>query len=276
MTLDMASYEGGVRLQRSEGTGRLGVARLDGRTRIARLYQKGAAKIRVPRLPVPELEAVLINTSGGLTGGDRICWDLDAGPGTHLTLTTQACEKVYRTPAGPADVTTAIRVSDGARADWLPQETILFDRSGLDRVLDVDLAGDAEFMAVEPVILGRTGMGETVNLTRFHDRWRIRRGGRLIHAEDTRLAGDIPALAAHDATLGGGLAFATLFYAGPRAETLSRRLGEQLSGHGQGLSCWDDKLVVRLVAGSGHALRTALVPLIETVRSTPVPRIWHN
>lgn len=264
------------RLQRSEGQGRLAVKALDGRTRIARLYQGGSANIRVPRLGQAGLEAVLINTSGGLTGGDRMDWALEAGAGTHLSLTTQACEKVYRSCDGVAQARTCIDVAAGARVDWLPQETILFDRSALARRLEVDLSGDAEFMAVEPVILGRLGMGETVTLTQFHDCWRIRRDGRLIHAEDSRLSGDIPALLDHAATTGGQLTFATVFYAGAKAEALRAKVSEFCAGPSIGASEWDGKLVIRLVARDGFALRKALLPILAALRDVPLPRIWHS
>ena len=51
-----------------------------GRTRVERLYQEGAAKIRMPRTSSADpLEAMLINTAGGLTGGDRLDWQIEAG-----------------------------------------------------------------------------------------------------------------------------------------------------------------------------------------------------
>lgn len=264
------------RLQRSAGEGRLAVKILDQRSRIARLYQGGSAKIRVPKLGQAGLEAVLINTSGGLTGGDTMRWHLDAGADTHLTLTTQACEKVYRSSMGSASVSTEIKVDQGARVDWLPQETILYNRSALNRQMQVDLADDAELMAVEPVIIGRTGMGETVGVAQFHDRWRIQRGGRLIHAEDTRLDGDIPALLNHAATTGGRLGFATVLYVGAKAEALRARVAPFCTGPRIGVSAWNEKLVIRLVAPTGFALRKALLPILAAMRETPLPRIWHS
>lgn len=263
-------------LQRTFGEGRLSAKHLNGRTRIARLYQSGAAKIRMPRLVQSDLEAVLINTSGGLTGGDRVSWQMEAGAGTQLTLTTQACEKIYRASDGVAEVHSRIDVRDGARIDWLPQETILFDRSALNRRLDVHLSGNAEFMAVEPVILGRTGMGETVATARFHDCWRIYRDDELIHAEDTRLSGNFPAMTASAAALAGKLAFATLFYAGAQAEALAARIARLCDGPTTGCSAWDDKLVVRLVAADGFGLRKVLLPILAQMRDKPLPRIWHN
>jgi urease accessory protein UreH len=62
-----------ARLPRTEGSVRLGFVRAEGQTAVASLRQSGAARVRFPK-PVAgdDPEAVLLNTAGGLTGGDRI------------------------------------------------------------------------------------------------------------------------------------------------------------------------------------------------------------
>ena len=264
------------RAQRVDGTGRLAARPVDGRTRLARLYQEGAAKIRLPATFTDEMEAVLINTAGGLTGGDRLSWTLEAGEGSRLVATTQACEKIYKATAGTAAIAATLAVGRGARLDWLPQETILFDRAALARSLTVTLAEEAEFLAVEAVCLGRTAMGETVASGCFRDRWRILRGGRLIHADDLRLEGPVAARAGLPAVLAGHAAFATLLYCGPRAEAHLARLRGLLAGAMAGASAWQGKLVARLVAPDGHALRKILVPAISALREdATLPKVWH-
>src|ERR1044072_2369632 len=135
----MAMAAASTRPQRARGRGHLAARALHGRTRLAELYQEGAAKIRLPDTFDASMEAVIINTAGGLTGGDRMDWSVEAGADTRIDVTTQACEKIYKASAGTAEVTTNINVGAQARVDWLPQETILFDRSALFRRLDVDL-----------------------------------------------------------------------------------------------------------------------------------------
>ncbi|WP_092752930.1 urease accessory protein UreD [Rhizobium aethiopicum] len=272
MTIAAAS----TRPQRAEGRGHLAARLLDGRTRIRELYQEGAAKIRLPDTFDASMEAVIINTSGGLTGGDRMDWSVVAGAGTKIDVTTQACEKIYKASAGTAEVTTRIEVGAGARVDWLPQETILFDRASLFRRLDVDLDERAEFLAVEAVLLGRKAMGEAVKTGLFRDRWRIRRSGRLIHAEELKLSEGISALAARQAVLGGQVAFATLLYAGPLAEAYLLKVRPLVEGPMGGASAWNDKLVVRLAAADGFSLRKILIPVISTLRNgAPVPKVWN-
>lgn len=272
----MAMAAASTRPQRAQGRGHLAAKSLGGRTRLAELFQEGAAKIRLPETFHSSMEAVIINTAGGLTGGDRLDWSVVAGPGTRIDVTTQACEKIYKASADIAEVKTSISVAAGARVDWLPQETILFDRASLFRKLTVELDETAEFLAVEAILLGRKAMGETMAKGLFRDRWRIRRNGRLIHAEELRLDGDIAALTAKSAVLSGQVAFATLLYAGPLAETYLRQVRPLVESHMGGVSHWSDKLVVRLAAADGFALRKILIPIISALRNgAPVPKVWN-
>ncbi|WP_419908481.1 urease accessory protein UreD [Hoeflea sp.] len=272
------------RLQRVRGNARVSLVHLDGSTRLGRLYQEGSAKIRLPRTHNGSAaDIVLINTSGGMTGGDRLDWTLEIGTNARCVATTQACEKMYRSPAGAAHVTAAIKVSDGAVLSWLPQETILFDRSALSRNLTVELAPDAALLLVEPVILGRHAMGETVRQACFTDRWRVYRDGRLLHAEDKRLEGDIPALLGRTATTGGARAFATVLVvhrdAGDLVGPVRRLLGENA-----GVSAIEtqagSRLVVRMVASGGFELRRYLVPVIDLLNrklagtGQGLPKLW--
>ncbi|MDK1489922.1 urease accessory protein UreD [Sinorhizobium sp. 7-81] len=266
--------------QRAWGKGRLVAKCRSGRTAIAELYQEGCAKIRLPKTFDASIEAVLINSSGGVTGGDRITWAFEAGEGTALTLTTQACEKIYKACAGTADISTRISVASGSRVDWLPQETILFDRASLSRSLEVELAEDATFLAVEAVLLGRKAMGEMVQAGLFRDRWRVRSGGRLLHAENLTLADDIAALVGRSAVLRGAAAFATLLYVAPDCEAMLSKLRGTLGGYASaGVSHFQvagrDKLIARIAATDGFALRKILVPLISHLRNdASVPKVW--
>lgn len=263
--------------QRAKGTARLATKSRANATHIDVFYQEGAGKIRIPESFDGRMEAVLINTSGGLTGGDRIDWDVDAGAGTDVTVTTQACERIYKSSGGDAHVAARLTVGRDAILHWLPQETILFDHGALNRTLDADIADGGELIALEAVLLGRKAMGETVSGGSLRDRWRIRRNGRLVHAEDLRLAGEIDSIAGRAATLGGNLAFATILYVGDTAETrmtgLHALLGDRLAGS----SHWQGKLVVRMAAEDGFALRKILVPTISLLRNgRPPPKVWHT
>ena len=258
--------------QRAFGRAELFVKPGGGTTRLDRLYQEGCAKIRLPR-PQGTAEAVLINTAGGLTGGDRISWQIAAGDGTHLVLTTQAAERVYRSLGSAAAVTTTISVGAGATVEWLPQETILFEESHLRRRLEVDLGPGARFLGLEAVLLGREAMGEDALLARLADDWRLRQEGRIVHAEATRLEPD-PLIRTGASLLAGNRAFATLVYIGPDAEM---RLAALLALNLPGLaaSAFNGKLVLRALAPSGLELRRALTPVIGLLsKARTLPRLW--
>ncbi|WP_312797060.1 urease accessory protein UreD [Tianweitania sp.] len=262
-------------MQRSSGTGRLGTQLRDGRTRLATLYQEGCCKLRLPRAHGSALEAVLINTSGGLTGGDAIAWEAEASAGCKVVLTTQACERAYRSTGDAAAISVKLQAERDAHLDWLPQETILFERSRLERRLEVDLEEGATFTAVEAVLLGREAMGETARRACLSDNWRIRRNGRLIHAEATRLDGtDIERGAL--SLLAGNNAFATVLAITPDAAEKLQALRSLLPAHvAAGASVIEDRLVLRALAPSGLALRRILAPAIALLSGAgTLPRLW--
>lgn len=276
---DQISVQAGrdVPLERARGLARLAVDAPGGRIRLAGLHQSGSLRIRLPRRRAgAPVEAVLLNTAGGATGGDRFRTEVAVGAGAEATVTTQAAERIYRSPAGHADIETGIAVAGDGRLAWIPQETILFNRSALVRRLTADLAPEASLLAAEAVVLGRTAMGERITGVAFADSWRIRRGGRLVFADATRLEGDAVAAMAGKATGGGAVAFATLVLVASRAESRVEAARAALDGAPAeaGVSGLPGLLVARLVAASGQALRAALARLIETLRGSPMPRVW--
>ena len=278
----------GAPLQRTFGRARLSFHQSDQLTRLKTLYQEGAAKVRFPKVSNGSPpEAVIINTAGGLTGGDRIAVDADIGDDAAVVITSQACEKIYRSSGGKAHVENRLQLGRGTVCAWLPQETILFDKARLERSLEVDLAEDATLLAVEPLILGRREMGETVRDGQLRDRWRIRRNGRLLQAEELRLDGDIDQLTRSAPLLSGYTSTATVLLVAPDVEQhidSVRDLIESIDkGGGQtGASAWDGRLVIRLLAVSGMAMRSVLIPVIQFLlkRMTPLdrpmalPRVW--
>lgn len=267
-------------MQRAHGHAHVTFARQGDATRLKELGQSGSAKIRLPKTHGSPPVAVFLNTAGGLTGGDRIEFDATAGPGAHAVLTTQAAERVYRSIDGPAEVASALRAEEDAVLEWLPQETILFDRAALQRSLTVDLAPGARLLAVESLVLGREAMGEDVHALGFRDRWRIRRDGRLIFADEARIQGDATDILSGSATAAGSRAFATLVDCREGVSGLLERareamgplLGERLRG---GVSSLPDLLVFRFLADSGQDLRAGLVSFLETWRGTRLPRTWY-
>jgi urease accessory protein len=259
---------------RAVGQVSFAVKQVAGHTRRARVQESGSLRVRCPGAPARELEAVLINTAGGVAGGDRFALDIAAGEGTRLVVTTAAAEKVYRTLGDDSAIAVKLDVAAGATLAWLPQETILFDRARLSRSIAVDLAPDAHIFLAEAVVFGRSGMGETVEEGALTDRWRVRRAGRLIFAETVRLDGAIAARLAEPAVAGGGVAIATVLIApGDDAAVAAVR---DLKFEGEvGASAWNGIAVVRLCAADAAALRRDLVHVMTAARGS-LPRLWTN
>jgi urease accessory protein len=264
--------------QRSHGLASVSFARLDGATRLGRLRQQGSAKAILPHIHRDVPEVVFLNTSGGLTGGDRLTYAVDLGHGTRAVATTQTAERAYAAGGGQACVHNSFRIGAGGHLDWLPQETILFNGSAVTRETVVDLDADATCLLLEAVILGRHAMGETVTHVDFQDRRIIRQSGRLVHLEPTTLcnrtvSGDRTAL------LGPARAYASIVALGPdypdKLGTLRVVLDE--AGVTAGASVVSGKLCLRMLAVDALAMRRQIVRALAVLRSNVFPpRVWQN
>jgi urease accessory protein len=265
-------------LPRTEGTLRLGFVRRGGRTVLDVLHQAGAARVRFPNPDegAPP-EAVLLNTAGGLTGGDRIDQGLGLGEGAQATVTTAAAEKIYRASDGDASIRVKLRLGAGASLAWLPQPTILFDQSRLDRRTEVELAGDARLLAVEMLVFGRMAMGEDVHRGAVRDAWRVRRDGSLAWADTFRVEGAVAAAFDRPGTLAGARAAGMILYAAPDAATRldQARALLQSAGGKAGASTWNGVLIVRALAPDAHTLQRVVAPLAETLSGRALPRVWQ-
>ncbi|MCB1434411.1 MAG: urease accessory protein UreD [Alphaproteobacteria bacterium] len=253
-----------IRHQRSEGS----VLLRTGPLGLIRMREAGSSKVR---FPFRGNEAILINTSGGLAGGDRASFNIGVEADTRLTVTTQAAERVYCSLGPAAEMDVKLTAATSATLHWLPQETILFDGAALSRRINVDLAPGARFLAVESVIMGRKAMGETVAHAALRDRWRIHSAGRLIHADDLAFDGAPPVTRA---TLGNAMAFATIALVRDRVETLLDPI-RAVVGECGSASAWNGKLVARLAASDGFELRKALIPALSVlVQGDVLPKVW--
>jgi urease accessory protein len=263
-----------VRMQRARGSADVVLAASGGVTRIADLYQAGSAKAFLPRVHGPVPEVVFLNTSGGLTGGDRISFALTLGKGTRAVGTTQTAERAYSSAAGRAELAVSLTVGPGAALDWLPQETILFDRSALGRTTRAELAPDARFVMVEMVALGRAAMGETLQKLDFTDWREVRRAGVPVLVEPLRLA--TSTLGAGPAALGGQRAVATVALVAQGAEDALASLRElKLDGVEHAASAWNGKLVLRLLGPDLRPVKQAVARALRHLRGQPLPRVWQ-
>jgi urease accessory protein len=263
---------------RAVGRIALSVAADNDTSRRARVHEAGSLRVRFPNAASRRtLDAVIVNTAGGMTGGDRFDIDVALGAGARLTVTTAAAEKVYRSLGPDSEIRVKLDVGYDAALTWLPQETILFDQVRLRRMIDADLAPGGNLLLAEAAVFGRSAMGETVTDGFFFDRWRIRVGGALLYAETVRLDGKIAEHLARPAAAGGGVAIASVVKipGNDDAAAAVRALQETFAGE-VGVSAWNGLVAARLVASDSAALRHDLTRVLTALGAGPLPRLWLN
>jgi len=258
----------------------LSVAADADRSRRQRVHEEGALRVRFPNVSNRDaLEAVIVNTAGGMAGGDRFDLDIAVGSGAKLTITTAAAEKIYRSLGPDTEIRVKLGIGSGGTLGWLPQETILFDQIRLRRSIEADLAPDASLLLAEGVVFGRSAMGETLAHGHFFDRWRVRRDGALIFAESLRLDDAIAEQLRQRAVAGGAVAIASasvLKIPGDEAAVAAVRAKEKDFAGEVGVSAWNGLALARLVAPDGAALHRDLIAVLTAFGNMPLPRLWLN
>lgn len=251
-------------------------------TRITDLYERSPIRILFPKIGGAVEEAVLINTAGGIAGGDRLDYDVTAVIDASIAVTTQAAEKIYRALAEPSRIETKLRSFDSAKLAWLPQETIIFNSARLRRKMEVEISGSAELLALEWLVLGRAARGEQMTSGFITDSWRVKRDGRLIWADTLRITDDVFSQLHKNALISNCTALGTLVCVGPDFETRLDLLREIVGG----LSCRCDitsvrgALIARFAAKASLDVRNALRGFLQHVSRefSPgpfrVPKMW--
>jgi urease accessory protein len=262
---------------RAQGAVTFDVHQVEGVTRRRSLHESGSLRVRFPSPEAEGLSAVFVNTAGGVAGGDRFDIDISTGAGSRLAVTTAAAEKIYRAGGPAARLNIALKAEAASHLAWLPQETILFDRARVFRRIDIDLAESASLLLCEIVVFGRAAMGERMRQGEFVDRWRLRRGGRLVFAETIRLDGDIGEKLARPAVAKGGVAIGTALVV-PGDEALVERIREVSNSLSSevGISAWNGFAMARFCAQDAAKLRADMMAVLGRASSVVLPRLWLN
>lgn len=259
---------------RARGRISLAVAPSGGVTRPRQVAEEGSLRVRFPGARTHGLEAVTVNTAGGIAGGDHFDVAVMAETGGQLTVTTTAAEKVYRSLGPAATIDLRLTVQPGGTLFWLPQETILFDRARLRRTIEADVAAGARLVLAEAIVFGRTAMGESVEQGCLFDRWRVRHGGKLRFAETVRLEGAVAETLRHRAVASGAVAVATVLTLPGDAAALGAVRAADVRSE-VAASAWNGLLVARIVAKEAAWLRHDLAAVL-TAMGAPLPRLWVN
>ncbi|HRD77170.1 MAG TPA: urease accessory protein UreD [Hyphomicrobiaceae bacterium] len=244
--------------------------------------EAGGYRVRTPSSEFGA-EAVLMNTGGGLVGGDRAEQRIALHDDAVALVTTSAAERVYRSLGPPARVAVDLTVAEHARLAWLPQETILYDGARLERTIDASIAGSGTLLAAEVTALGRRASGEQMRSGAIMDRWRIRRDGRLAYADSYVIDGALDAMMARRAVGAGASVFGTLLYLAHDAETqldaVRAGIGAWVATAGTcraAASAWNGMLVMRLQGSNLASLRALIVRVVPRLLGRPMPRNWWS
>jgi urease accessory protein len=242
---------------------------------IARLHQKAPLRFLFPA-PEPDepLQAALVNTAGGLAGGDEVGATVTLAPGAAALVTTPAAEKIYRSLGPAVRVTNRIEVAEGAMLEWVPQETILFDGAVLERRTHARVAPGGVLLAAEALVLGRIASGETWRVGRVLDSWRLHLGERLAWAEGfgcEATARDAPF--GLDGAQSLGLVLLAIEEAGRH-----RELGRELT-NGAATLLRPNLLLLRFL-GDAQSVRSGIAAALPALRAAALnrparlPRLW--
>lgn len=115
----------------------------------------------------------LINSSGGLVGGDVMETQIQLGAGTDVMLTTQAATKVYRTTRLPCVQRNEFRVCRGALLQYKPDQVIPFRGSKFQQTTTVHLEPGARALLWELISPGRVARGERFQAASFWSKFQV-------------------------------------------------------------------------------------------------------
>ncbi len=243
------------------------------RLRVAERHEAGAFRFRMPRRTPDAVEALMVNVAGGLAGGDRLTLTSEAGEGASLVIGSAAAERIYRSGGDTTRMSLKLRAESGARFSWLPAETIIHNGARLTRDFEISLAEDAQFLLGEMVQVGRIASGERFVSGTWHDRWRLRIGGKLVLAEEFHLQGEEPR-AGHPGALAGQPFMGTLILAMPDAQerlaTIREAFGTE-AGVKAGATAHSGLVFARALSSDDVALRRAFLSAIRAAAGADLP-----
>ena len=158
----------------------LGFRHQDGATRLTRREHRGP--LRVQKALYPEgsqcCHAVIIHPPGGVVGGDELQIRVRVGENANALISTPGAAKWYRSNGKVSRQLLEIAVSKRASAEWLPQETILFNDADVTLHSHIHLESGARYLGCDILCFGRTASGERFTNGRVRQRM-------FIHVDDT-------------------------------------------------------------------------------------------
>lgn len=103
---------------------------------------------------------VLVHPPGGIVGGDVLDITVDLTEQTHALITTPGATRFYRSAGELARQSVQARVAAGARLEWLPLETIVYNAALAENHLCFTLEEDAQMIGWDMLALGLPASSE--------------------------------------------------------------------------------------------------------------------
>ena len=152
---------------------------------------------------------VLVHPPGGIVGGDVLELAATLEAGTHALITTPGATRFYRSSGAAAAQHARLRVSEGARLEWLPLESLAYSGCIAENRVQLDLANGAEAIGWDVLALGLPAADEAFKAGSFTQHLEL--PGRWI--ERGRIAADDARLLDSPLGLAGLRVMATLWFA---------------------------------------------------------------
>ena len=106
------------------------------------------------------LYLMMLNTSGGLVGGDRLRTTVEIGPEAAAILITASATKAYRTTGAAAVQETMIAMGRDSILEYLPDHLIPHPGAVVHQSLKVEMAAGSRAIIYDAFSAGRIGRGE--------------------------------------------------------------------------------------------------------------------
>lgn len=265
--LRFAHADGVTRLQESQGYGPLGVQRP--------FYPEGQGACQV----------VLLHPPGGLVGGDSLEIEAVIAPHAQVLLTTPAANRFYKSAGNEAVQQVQLQQGESSWLEWLPQETLVYDRAIARQTLRVELAPGARFIGWEITRFGRSAFDERFTHGRWRNRFEIWQAGMPVWLDRQALDGGSPLLDSPYGLAGQPVlgSFVFVGHALDRDLLDTLRTALPVSAQGRfGISRLPQGLLGRYSGQSSAEARKLFTVIWDFLRQrflgrpACVPRIWHT
>lgn len=228
---------------------------------------------------------LVLHPPGGVVGGDMLELNATFQPGSKGSISTPAATKFYRSDGRLATQTQTVNLTEGVEVEWLPQETLFFNKSVVKNSLKFALnKADNKFIAWDIVGLGRPASGEGYEQGELQQSFEVWIEDRLVFADRLKIVPQSKLLNSASA-LAGNSHFATaLFY--QNAPNEQKKLLALLQAIKWplpvGVTQMDSLVVMRVLASELDEIKQVLFDAWKIARpaifNLPVvkPRIWNT